>query len=80
MVSIKWWWSTPIVSNPCSALDPGQLPTMKMEQQIRMTSSLPRFDGGTLTVYRFVGLRQEDAAPPLKMKVPKLKGSVNVTF
>jgi len=65
---------------PCSALDPGQLPTMKMEQQIRMTSSLPRFDGGTLTVYRFVGLRQEDAAPPLKMKVPKLKGSVNVTF
>jgi hypothetical protein len=64
---------------PCNDLDLSQLPTMEMKQQVTMTSSLSRFDGGTLTVFHFTGPREEDGAP-LRMKVPKLKGSVAVTF
>jgi len=66
-------------NQPCNALDPGQLSTMSMERQVSMTSSLPRFDGGTLDIFRFTGSRAEDGAP-LKMKVQKLKSSVDVTF
>jgi hypothetical protein len=66
-------------NQPCNALELGQLPSMEMKEQLTMTSSRARFNGGTLTVFHFIGPRQEDGAP-LKMKVPKLQGSVAVTF
>jgi 4-amino-4-deoxy-L-arabinose transferase-like glycosyltransferase len=65
---------------PCNALNPGSIPSMKLEKRIQMTSSLPRFNGGTLDVYHYTGPVSSKKDEPLKMDVPKIGTSVEVKF
>jgi 4-amino-4-deoxy-L-arabinose transferase-like glycosyltransferase len=62
----------------CNALNAGKLGSLQLEKKIPMTSSLRRFDGGTISIYRFAGTFAPSDTPPLNMEVPRVGLSVEV--
>ncbi len=63
----------------CDALRASPAPSMVLEREIPMRSSLPRWDGGSLSVYRFLN-PSPTPDDTLMIAVPKIGADVDVKF